>query len=230
MGWLRRTLGAEAGGAGRMVGASAGEATAAPQRPRPSVRTIEMDPSLLSGVADLLAGVENGIGDRSDARIRYGIRAISSRAGSWGLAEQMRNPGGTSEAECGRSFLWLAAAATCAVEADEPILPLRIFYLARFFKDELEPQITMADGDDMRVSLVPSDAMAEILDAALVSLPRLGADASRVVLRLGEVPVEAWALGKMVGERAVQPGYRRLIAPANLELAEQLASMPTPNA
>jgi hypothetical protein len=194
------------------------------------MRAIDVNQAVLPAVADQLSRIEAGIGDRSDPAIRSGIRTISEMAGSWGLSEQMRNPGGTSEAECGRTFLWLAAAAKCAVEQGNAVLPLRIFYFAKFFEDHLEPHITMADGDDLRVSLVPVDAMAEILSASLVALPRLGPDASFVVLKLGSVPVEAWTIGKMVGERAIQPRSRGSIDTDLLELAEGLAAMPGPTA
>jgi hypothetical protein len=163
-----------------------------------------MDETLLPTVSDLLSAVEIGIGERSDARIRAAIRAISGQAGSLGLAEKMRTPGGTSEEESGRTFIWLAAAARCAVEHGEAVLTLRIFYFAKFFEDHVQPNLTMADTDDLRVSLVPGAAMAEIVSASLVALPRLGPDAGFVVLNLGSAPVEAWTIGKMVGERALE--------------------------
>lgn len=194
-----------------------------------STRLVRIEEGDLPAIAELLATVESGIGARSDPLIRSGIRGLSGRAGSWGLAEQMRNPGGTSEAECGRTFIWLAAAATLAVERGDALLPMRIFYLANFFEEHVQPHISMADGDDMRVSLVPSDAMGEILSAGLAALPRLGPDATRVVLEFGSTPVEAWMIGKMLGDRAIQPRSRRSIPPDLLELAEQLAAMPGPS-
>ena len=149
----------------------------------------------LGGCADALARMEEALLSGSDPDIRSAARAIAWSGGlrpqgdltTWLVEIHMQDP---DARPTDRPWLWLAAVADEANARGDARLAARVGFFVHGWREQVAPRMGIADAEDCGgIQLVPNDAYARILAAAVQALAPLHPEEKIVRTSESFVPV-----------------------------------------